>query len=105
MFVAGWGIWPSSENWHLYYRLRQSYGDYRLLDDAPGHLFLNYEGQDLVSLLQVGIIGGWDIHLVPSRGYGRAFVSHDEWLELVMADPAELKKIDVDLTKAGVKKI
>src|SRR5215467_12367126 len=39
LWVTDWGIWTSSENWHLYYRLRQSYGEQRLLDEAPGHLF------------------------------------------------------------------
>ena len=40
--ITEWGIWPSSENWHLYYKLRQTYGDNRLLHDAPGHLFLEH---------------------------------------------------------------
>ena len=43
LLITEWGIWPSSENWHLYYKLRQTYGDSRLLPDAPGHLFLEHE--------------------------------------------------------------
>lgn len=39
LWITEWGVWPSSENLHLYYRLRQSYGDYRLLNEAPGHSF------------------------------------------------------------------
>ena len=27
VWITEWGIWGSSENWHLYYKLRQSYGD------------------------------------------------------------------------------
>ena len=34
-------IWDSRANWHLYYRLRQSYGDRRRVEDTPGHLFLD----------------------------------------------------------------
>ena len=78
LWVTDWGVWRSSENLHLYYRLRQSYGDVRLLEEAPGHLFLDYEGADLVSFLQVGLLCGWDMHLIPAEGYARAFVSHDE---------------------------
>src|SRR2546423_368930 len=52
LWVVTWGVWSSSENWHLYYRLRQSYHDERLLNEAPGHLFLDYEEPDLVSYLQ-----------------------------------------------------
>lgn len=80
LWVTGWGVWPSSENLHLYYRLRQSYNDWRLLHEAPGHLFLKYEAVDLVSFLEVGVLAGWDMHLLPAAGYGRAFVSHDEWV-------------------------
>src|SRR6266566_2493403 len=47
LWITEWGIWPSSENWHLYYRLRQTYSDQGLLDEAPGHLFLEHEVEDL----------------------------------------------------------
>jgi len=85
-WVTDWGVWGSSENLHLYYKLRQSYGDPRLLHEAPGHLFLRYEAADLVSFLQVGILCGWDIHLLPTVGYARAFVSHDEFVEFASDD-------------------
>lgn len=102
LWVTEWGVWPSSENWHLYYRLRQSYGDRRLLDEAPGHLFLPYEAADLISFLQVGLIAGWDMYLLPSDGYGRAFASHDEWVALALEDASEIHRINTELTQAGV---
>lgn len=51
LFVTEWSVWPSSENWHLYYKLRQTYADNRLLHEAPGHLFLEHEAEDLASIL------------------------------------------------------
>jgi hypothetical protein len=57
-------IWHSSTNWHLYYRLRQSYGGYRREEDAPGHLFLDYEVADLVSFFQVAMLAGFDAHSI-----------------------------------------
>jgi hypothetical protein len=84
MWVTDWGIWE--ENLHLYYRLRQSYGDHRLLHEAPGHYFLDYESADLRSFLEVAILCGWDVHLLPVMGYARAFVSHDEFIDFA-ADP------------------
>ena len=97
MWVTEWGVWPSSENWHLYYRFRQSYGDGRLLKEAPGHLFLDYEQADLMSFLQLGIVSGWDIHLLPTLQYGgpdaaRVFCSHDEWIVLGHHDPDVVEK-------------
>jgi hypothetical protein len=87
LWVVTWGVWASSENWHLYYRLRQSYSELRLLHETPGHLFLGYEEPDFVSFLQLALLSGWDAHLLPDLDYGgpetaRAFVSHDEWVML-----------------------
>ena len=104
LWVTTWGVWRSSENLHLYYRLRQSYGDRRLLDDAPAHLFLDYETADLVSFLQVGVLNGWDIHLVPRYGYARAFVSHDEYVEFV-ADAANPDLVDTFAAGLGAAEI
>jgi hypothetical protein len=87
LWVKEFGIFPSNENLHLYYRLRQSYGDFRLLREAPGHLFLEYEDADLASFLQLGIVSGWDMHVFPELAYGerdtaRAVICHDEWISL-----------------------
>ena len=79
LWITDWGIWH--ENLHLYYRLRQSYGDNKLIHEAPGHLFLNYESADLISFIQTAIICGWDAHLLSTVGYSRAFISHDEFVE------------------------
>ena len=56
VWIPEWGIWESSENLHLYYRLRNSYGDLRLLHEAPGHLFLGHESEDLASFLQIAML-------------------------------------------------
>jgi hypothetical protein len=103
LWVTDWGIW-SAENLHLYYRLRQSYGDLRQLEDAPGHLFHSYEAADLVSFLQVAILNGWDAHLIPYAGYARAFVSHDEYVELAAdaANPEVVTEFAAGLAGAQV---
>ena len=68
LWVVTTDIWPSSTNLHLYYRVRQSYGDYRLISQAPGHLFLNYEIADFVTFIQIGILSGWDMYVLPDLG-------------------------------------
>src|SRR5262249_6209516 len=73
LWMTEWGIWPSSENWHLYYRLRQSYGDLRLLDEAPGHLFLEHEAEDLASFLQLAMLNGWGGYVLTEANYVNAF--------------------------------
>lgn len=101
-WVTEWGVWESSENWHLYYRLRQSYGDHRLIEEAPAHLFLDYEVHDLISFLQIGLSMGWDFYLLTQDDDSRVSVSHDEWVEFVMRDKTELEKISAELVKSGI---
>jgi hypothetical protein len=82
LWVTQWGVWPSSENLHLFYRLRESYGERRLLQDAPGHLFLKHEMSDLISFVQLALLAGWDFYLLPTPAYAQAFISHDEFMML-----------------------
>jgi hypothetical protein len=56
-------------------------------------VFLDFEVPDLVSFLEVGILNGWDIHLIPTVGYARAFLSHDEFVEFA-TDEANAGLID-----------
>ena len=81
VWITEWGIWPSSENWHLYYRLRQSYSDHRLLHEAPGHLFLEHEAEELASFLQLAILNGWGGYVLTHADYVNAFFSHDEVID------------------------
>ena len=81
LFITEWGIWPSSENWHLYYKLRQTYGDYRLLHEAPGHLFVEHEAEDLASFLQLSMLNGWGGYVLTQANYVNAFFSHDEYID------------------------
>jgi hypothetical protein len=86
VWITEYGIFESNENLHLYYRLRNSYGDFRHLHDAPGHLCLNFERPEVVTLLHLSILFGWDAHIIPVAGYARAFVSHDEWFQIAFSD-------------------
>jgi hypothetical protein len=81
LWITEWGIWPSSENWHLYYTLRQAYHDQRLLHEAPGHLFVEHEAEDLATFLQVAMLNGWGGYLLPHHNYVSAFFSHDEFVD------------------------
>jgi hypothetical protein len=81
LWISGWGVWPASENWHLYYKLRQSYGDLRLLEEAPGHLFLEHETEDVASFLQLAMLNGRDSYLLTQADYVNVFFSHDEYME------------------------
>lgn len=81
LWMTEWGIWGSSENWHLYYKLRHAYKDQGLLDEAPGHLFLEHETEDLASFLQIAMLNGWGGYILTGADYVNAFFSHDEYID------------------------
>lgn len=75
ILVTEWGIWPSSENWLLYYRRRRTYGDDWLLAEAPRHLFLEHESEDLATFLQISILHGWGGYVLTLANRERVFQS------------------------------
>ena len=91
VWVTESGIFDSAENLQLFYRYRQSYGSSKLLVDAPGHLCLSYERPEIVSLVWLCMLQGWDAHIIPDLGSTSAFVSHDQWFELGFTDLAACK--------------
>jgi hypothetical protein len=93
LFITEWGIWPSSENWHLYYKLRQTCGDNRQLHGAPGHLFLEHEAEDLASFLQLSMLNGWEGYVLTEANYVNAFFSHDEYVDFFGDKDANLADI------------
>ena len=93
VWVTEWGIWPSSENWHLYYRLRQTYADQRLLHEAPGHLFLGHESEDFATFLQIAMLNGWGGYVLTQADDVNMFFSHDEWVDFFGATGALLESL------------
>jgi hypothetical protein len=80
LWITEYGIWPSRENWHLYYGLRRTYGDLRRLGEAPAHLFLDYETADLVTFLYLTLLFGWGGHVISSPSWTTVQISHDGWI-------------------------
>lgn len=93
LWITEWGIWPSSENWQLYYKLRQTYSDFQLLQDVPGHLFLEYESEDFSTFLQIAMLSGWGGFILTAANYVNAFFSHDEYMDFFTATPENLSEI------------
>ena len=81
LWVKEYGIWTALDNRHLYYRVRQSYGDRRSITDAPGHEFVKHEYVDLVMFLELTIRLGWGAVVFASRPQAACFISHDGWIK------------------------
>ena len=51
------------------------------VDDQRGDAMRFLTVEECRSFLEVGILCGWDVHLLPdATAFARAFVSHDEWV-------------------------
>ena len=98
LWITEWGIWPSSENWPMYYRLRRSFEDNRALEEAPGHFFLQGETDDLVSFIQLSLLNGWEGYVLTETA-GNLFFSHDEFLELFVDNEGALRELEAELTE------
>ena len=83
-------LW-SSEHRHLLYRLRESYHERRHFAEAPGHLFLPHEGADLATFVELGLLCGWDFHVLPAPTERAVVASHDG-LMWCCTDDAEAAK-------------
>jgi len=97
------GVFEASRDAHLYYRVRQSYGDLRHIQEAPGHLALGHEHRDMMTMLQLSMLLGWDAILFTRHDYGRLFVSHDQYAELAVQDESTLVPIRKEIESAGLK--
>lgn len=80
---------PTMENLHLYYRLRNSYGDRSMVHDRPALLASRNETADLMSFLHLGLLSEWEMYLVTSHDHGRAFVSSAGYVDLCTKNAAE----------------
>jgi hypothetical protein len=101
MWMTEFGIWPQSENLHLYYTVRRSYGDLRALSEAPGHEFLKHERADLVTFPDMTLLFGWGCLLFGNAQSSCLTVSHDEWIHL--ASDADLTAVVKEAEGFGLK--
>src|SRR6266446_4816603 len=58
LWITTFGVWPSSENMHLYYRFRNSYRETSHLDEPPALIALKHEAVDVESFLILPFYSG-----------------------------------------------
>jgi hypothetical protein len=100
LWPTEWGIW-GDEAEPIYYRIRQSYADHRLLHEAPGHLFLTHEREDLATFIQLTILNGWGGFILSHTNYLNAFISHDEYVEFFADEQLHIDIVKNELQKWG----
>jgi hypothetical protein len=107
LWVRQWGVWPSSEHWALYYSLRRQYGDSTSIDEKCGHLVPRHEHDDLISLLSVSVLFGWDSLLIREDGAATVYVKTGvpERAETWFRNIAEAGELSSAFKDAGVQRL
>ena len=82
---------------NLYQRLRQSYEDFRLIEEAPVHWFRGYEHADLCTFLTVALLSEWSLYLLTFEGYGQVFVSQSSGAEVWVRGQRQLDALAASL--------
>ena len=82
---------------HMYQRLRQSYEDFRLIEEAPVHWFRGYEHADLCTFLTVALLSEWSLYLLTFEGYGQVFVSQSSGAEVWVRGQRQLDALAASL--------
>jgi hypothetical protein len=88
LWITGWGVWPSSENMHLFDGLRASFGESRQVHEANGHLYESGDEEILECLLDCVLYFSWDAWLIDDVARSAVGTSHDEALVFCESVPA-----------------
>jgi hypothetical protein len=93
LYISGWMIWPSAQNFDLFYGYRRSLGEERKLIDAQIHLFAPGEELTFTSILAMSLYFVWDVQIFDALGSILATFSHDEWMEFRLQDAALVRRV------------
>jgi len=92
VWITGWGVYPSGEDWPTFYAWRGAKDERRSLEIAPGHRLDRDEAELLTELLTLIMENAWDAEILGARGASavvvRGYICHDEWFEVTR--PQEL---------------
>ncbi len=88
LWITGWGVWPSSENMHLFDLVRASFGEFRQVHEAGGHLYESGDEEILECLLDCVLYFSWDAWLIDDVARSAVGMSHDEALVFCESVPS-----------------
>jgi hypothetical protein len=86
--VRNWDVFPSSGHLPLFVRLRESLGERRPVEEAPGHLFDAAEADDIISVLVLALEFFWDCFAMGESGTVAVKISHDEYVDVLSSVPS-----------------
>ena len=91
-----WGVWPSSENWHLYHFVRTSCGGNQSLQERPCHVFGVEETDLALDYIYLFLLFSWDFYVFAFHEDDLLFVSHDGFGVYHASSRAEEVRSEID---------
>jgi hypothetical protein len=83
-------------------RYRRSFGDQRLLMEAPVHVFEPTEDEAVVSVLSMALFFLWDVWVFDFAGRWLLGICHDGWFEVRARDEETIKDVAIELVNYRV---
>jgi hypothetical protein len=99
--ITCWGVW--NENLDLFYGYRRSFGEDRLLIEAPFHVFEPSDEASFLSIMCMIFYFMWDASIFDIDGKVLIATSHDEWLEVRSGDDERFREFNSELKKFGIR--
>jgi hypothetical protein len=93
ILISEWGVWPSSEDMHLYKILRQSQLSNYTIAETPGHVFSYLEAEDFFTHLCFFLRSGWGGWIAGTLDQTTIGFTHDEALTILVHDDRDLAPI------------
>jgi len=99
LWINEFGIWPSSEDRHLFAGFRRSLGDQSPLPEKPGHIFSTDDLDTVGSLLAMVLYFCWGAIVVSGTGGVLVRIVHDEQIHIYARNAVELSSIHTRLAR------
>ena len=96
VYITETGIFPSSEHFDLFDTYRMGAGEKRSLEAAPIQRFSSEEDAAMISILCMILYFSWNAEIASMDEHWLITISHDNWIEIRMADTALIKASDYD---------
>jgi hypothetical protein len=92
VYLQNCEIFRSSGHLPLLFRLRQSLGETRSITEVPSQLFTRAHRDDAVSFFLLALLFFWDCLIVGHSGDLVAYISHDEYCDVVSRSAERLAR-------------
>ena len=99
IYVSDWSMWPNSEHLDLFYGYRRSFGEHRILMEAPVHLFEWSEEDTFISILCLVLYFFWDAYVFDIEGKTLVRINHHEWLEVRTEDNEVFEEFALEMQR------